>query len=124
MQSLLLNNMSTVALSAAAVTLFQASVLIIGGDLAEKALSGFYDAFPHWWQRMLIVLLPLPGFGNLLAAQAYANPTVAGASFIIFGNWAALVAASIINKTSYQWPEFLLVFMISLLALWLAIRIS
>jgi len=107
-----------------AVTLFQLATLIIGGYIEADFLGGFYKTFPEWWQRMLIVIIPLSGIGNLFAAQAYANPTVAGVSFIVFGNWSALVAASIINKTDYQWPEFLLVFMISLLALWLAIRIS
>lgn len=124
MLSQLTSTVSTIALSAAAVTMFQTATLIIGGKLAEELLEPFYLAVPQWWQRMLIVILPLPGFGNLLAAQAYMNPFVAGISFLIFGNWAALIAAAYIGDIQFDMPSIGLIVTISVLAILLAIRIS
>ena len=117
MSAILLNNASTIALSAVAIVLFQTSTLVIGGYLAKDLLAPFYQTFPEWWQRMLLVILPLPGLGNLLAAQAFTNPIVAGISFLVFGNWAVLIAATYIGNAQFDAVSIKLVVAISLLAI-------
>jgi len=119
----MLSNVSTIALSAGAVALFQCATLVIGGHIAKETLEPFYSTFPHWWQRMLIVLLPLPGFGNLLAASAYTNPYVAGASILVFTAWATLASSAYIGSAKIDPTNVGLAAAISVLAIWFAVRL-
>lgn len=115
---------STMMAVLCATALFQTATLVIGGHIAKDALSFFYEMFPEWWQRMLIVIVPLPGIGNLLAAYAFQNPVVAGVSFLVSGLWAPLITASLIHNKSYTLTDLLIVVVITTLALILAYRLT
>lgn len=120
----IISTLPTIGSVAGAIILFQLATLIIGGFIMQDYLSFFYEAFPKWWQRMLIVIIPLSGLGNIFAVHAYASPIVAGISFVVFGNWAAVISATIIGRISFALPDMLLLVAISVLAIWLAVRIS
>lgn len=107
-----------------AVTLYQTATLVIGGFVFKETLASFYDAFPHWWQRMLIVIVPLSGLGNLFAAYAFQNPIVAGVTFLVAGLWAPLIATAIIQQTSYGLINFGIVLTITALGILLGFRLA
>lgn len=116
--------LSTIAAVVAALTLFQSATLIIGGHIFKDALAPFYNAFPDWWARMLIVIIPMSGVGNLLAVYAFQLPVVAGITFLIVGLWSPLIASAIIEGNSYQPADYGLVVAISLLGLTLGFRLA
>lgn len=115
---------STISLVLVAVALYQTATLVIGGYIAKDALSGFYAMFPQWWQRMLIVIVPLSGLGNLLAVYAFQNPIVAGVTFLVAGLWAPLIATAIIQQTSYGLINFGIVLSITALGILLGFRLA
>lgn len=117
-------SISTVSLVLVAVALYQTATLVIGGYVAKDLLAGFYHQFPQWWQRMLIVIIPLSGLGNLLAVYAFQNPIVAGVTFLVAGLWSPLIAASIIHQTSYSFLDMAIVATITALGVLLGIRLS
>ena len=120
----MIHTLSTVTAVIVALTLFQSATLVIGGHVLKDALSPFYEAFPEWWQRMLIVIVPLSGVGNLFAVYAFQNPIVAGITFMIVGLWSPLIVANIIGRTSYGPMELAIVVAISILGLTLSLRLS
>ena len=117
-------HLTTVGAVAMALVLFQTATLVIGGHLAKDFLSGFYQTFPEWWQRMLIVIVPLSGLGNLFAAYAFQAPFVAGVSFLVMGMWSPVLMASIIGGRSFAPGDLAIMFAISLLAIWLGVRMG
>jgi hypothetical protein len=119
-----MHTIATIAAVALAVCLFQTATLIIGGHIAKGALAGFYQAFTQEWQRMLIVIIPLSGIGNLLAAYAFQNPIIAGVAFLVLGLWAPLLAAFSIHATRIDPASFALLGMITVLAIVLGFRLS
>lgn len=116
--------LNTVFAASAAIILYQTATLLIGGHIFKEALTGFYDAFPEWWQRMLIVIIPLSGVGNLLATYAFQNPIVAGITFLVLGLWSPLMISSIVDSTHYGLGDLALVAAISVLGLMLGFRLS
>ncbi|MFQ6550596.1 hypothetical protein AADZ90_021850 [Aestuariibius sp. 2305UL40-4] len=118
----MVSNLITIGAVALAIALFQSATLVIGGYIGKDTFASFYEAFPQWWQRMLIVILPLPGIGNLLAAYAFQNPIVAGVSFLVLGMWAPLIAAMIIEGHRYDTLSLCLALAISLLGIWLGMH--
>lgn len=116
--------LTTILAVIAALTLFQSATLIIGGHIFKEALAGFYGMFPEWWQRMLVVIIPLSGVGNLLAVYAFQKPVVAGIAFLIIGLWSPLIIAAIIDRTTYGVAEYALVAAISILGLALGVRLT
>ncbi len=119
-----MHTIATIAAVALAVCLFQTATLIIGGHIAKGALAGFYQAFTQEWQRMLIVIIPLSGMGNLLAAYAFHNPITAGVAFLVLGLWAPLLAAFTIHGTSIDPVSFALLGCITILGIALGVRLS
>lgn len=117
-------HLTTVGAVAMALVLFQTATLVIGGHIAKDLLASFYDTFPQWWQRMLIVIVPLSGLGNLFAVYAFQAPFVAGVSFLVMGLWSPILMASIIDGRSFAISDLLIMFAISLLAIWLGIRMG
>ena len=107
-----------------ALVLFQTATLVIGGHFAKGLLEGFYETFPEWWQRMLIVIIPLSGIGNLLAAYAFQNPITAGVAFLVLGLWAPLLAAFSIHATRIDPVSLLLLGAITILGIVLGFRLS
>lgn len=114
----------TVGAVGLSVCLFQTATLVIGGHIAKDLLSGFYDAFPQQWQRMLIVIIPLSGIGNLFAAYAFQNPITAGVAFLVLGLWAPLIAALAIHGSRIDLISLSLVGVISALGVMLGMRLS
>ena len=119
----MLTHLLTIVSVAFALLLFQTTTLVIGGFIAKDLLSVFYDALPYWWQRMLVVIIPLSGVGNLFATYAFQNPVVAGVSFLVMGLWAPIIAAAVISGSRPDAPEICIMIAISLLALWLGARL-
>jgi hypothetical protein len=117
-------HLTTVGAVAMALVLFQTATLVIGGHVAKDLLAGFYDAFPQWWQRMLIVIIPLSGLGNLFAAYAFQAPVVAGVSFLVMGLWSPILMALIIEGRGFSTTDLLIMIAISCLGLWLGIRMG
>lgn len=117
-------HLTTVGAVAVALVLFQTATLVIGGHIAKDLLGGFYQIFPEWWQRMLIVIVPLSGLGNLFAVYAFQAPFVAGVSFLVMGLWSPVLMASIIDGRSFAISDLMIMFAISLLAIWLGIRMG
>lgn len=117
-------HLTTVGAVAMALVLFQTATLVIGGHVAKDLLAGFYDAFPQWWQRMLIVIIPLSGLGNLFAAYAFQAPVVAGVSFLVMGLWSPILMALIIQGRGFSTTDLLIMIAISCLGLWLGIRMG
>jgi len=117
-------HLTTVGAVAMALVLFQTATLVIGGHVAKDLLAGFYDAFPQWWQRMLIVIIPLSGLGNLFAAYAFQAPVVAGVSFLVLGLWSPILMALIIQGRGFSTTDLLIMIAISCLGLWLGIRMG
>lgn len=115
--------LSTVIAVVAALTLFQTATLLIGGHIFKDPLAPFYATFPEWWQRMLIVIIPLSGIGNLLAVYAFQNPIIAGVAFLVVGLWSPLIIAAVIDRTTYGLAEFALVGAISILGIVLGARL-
>ncbi|ARE38846.1 hypothetical protein RGUI_0705 [Rhodovulum sp. P5] len=108
---------------AMAVTLFQTSVLLIGGFIGKEMLAPFYRAVPTWWQRMLLVIIPLSGTGNLLAAYAFRiDPMAAGVGLAVFGIWTRLVGGVIVQGKPLDAVSLGLVAAITLLGLALGLR--
>jgi hypothetical protein len=114
----------TIGAVACALMLFQTATLVIGGHVAKDFLRVFYESFPLWWQRMLIVIIPLSGIGNLFATYAFQNPVVAGVSFLVLGLWSPIIVALIINGSRLAPTEIGILIAITLLALWLGSRLS
>lgn len=107
-----------------ALALFQTATLVIGGHIAKDMLGFFYQMFPEWWQRMLIVIIPLSGLGNIFAVYAFQNPVVAGVTFLIAGLWSPLIIAAIIDRASYGATEFLIVGLITALGIILGFKLA
>jgi len=114
----------TIMLVTIAVALYQTATLVIGGHILKDTLAPFYSSLPEWWQRMLIVIIPLSGVGNLLATQAFQKPVIAGVTFLVVGLWAPLIAANIIRNTNYTITDLLIIGAISILGLILGVRIA
>jgi hypothetical protein len=114
----------TISAVACALLLFQTATLVIGGHIAKDLLAGFYDAFPQWWQRMLIVIIPLSGLGNLFAVYAFQAPYVAGVSFLVMGLWSPIIMASIIDGRGFATADLFIMIAISCLGLWLGVRLG
>ena len=114
----------TVGAVALALGLFQTATLVIGGHLAKGVLGGFYTLFPEEWQRMLIVIVPLSGIGNMFAAYAFQNPVIAGVSFLVLGLWAPLLSALSIQGMRVDLVSLSLLGAISVLGIILGMRLS
>ena len=120
----LTNTVQTIASVAVALVLFQTATLVIGGHIAKELLASFYEAFPNWWQRMLIVIIPLSGIGNLFAAYAFQNPVTAGVAFLVLGLWAPILAALSIHGTRIDLVSVTILGAITVLGLVLGVRLS
>lgn len=107
-----------------AIVLFQMAVLFINGALAPTQLQMVYDHFPESWQRMLLVLLPLLGVGNLLVASAFQNAKIAFPAIMFFQVCAAGLTYCYIEKTWLSITDTTLLLIISVLIVVLAVRIS
>lgn len=118
------NFLQTISAVLIALVLFQSATLIIGGHIAKEFLQGFYQTFPHWWSRMLIVIIPLSGIGNIFAVLAYQQPVVAGISFLVIGLWSPIIMASIIGNNEFDGGNLALMISISTLGIWLGLRMS
>lgn len=116
-------HLTTFGAVAVALVLFQTATLVIGGHVAKDLLAGFYQTFPQWWQRMLIVIVPLSGLGNLFAAYAFRVPAVAGVSFLVLGLWAPIIAATMIGGLRFGIIEIGLMTTITILGLGLGLRL-
>ncbi|MEE4212575.1 MAG: hypothetical protein V2I43_25295 [Parvularcula sp.] len=116
-------HLTTVGAVVVALVLFQTATLVIGGHIAKGFLGSFYEMVPQRWLRMLIVIVPLSGLGNLFAAYAFQSPIVAGVSFLILGLWAPICAAILIEGRTFAPTDILLMLAISLLGLWLGFRL-
>lgn len=116
--------LTTVGAVAVALVLFQTTTLVIGGHILKQFLDGFYQAFPEWWQRMLIVIIPLSGIGNLFAAYAFQQPFVAGVAFLVLGMWTPLAAAAVIDGRLPDPTALALMAVITILAIALGVRLG
>ena len=119
-----MQHLTTVGAVAIALVLFHTATLIIGGHILKESFECFYRAFPEWWQRMLIVIVPLSGLGNLFAVYAFQAPFVAGVSFLVMGLWSPILMASIIDGRSFATGDLMIMFTITCLGLWLGIRMD
>lgn len=117
-------SLKTIFAVAFALALFQTSTLIIGGLIAKDALDWFYTMFPHWWQRMLVVIIPLSGIGNLFAAYAFQSPLLAGSVFLVLGMWAPVIASWFVAGARPDGDVLLIMVCITLLGVLLGIRMS
>lgn len=118
------SNIQTIGSVVIALALFQTATLIIGGHIAKELLAAFYALFPNWWQRMLIVIVPLSGIGNIFAAYAFQNPVVAGVSFLVLGLWAPLLSAISIQGGRIDLVSLSLLGAITALGIILGMRLS